>query len=188
MRKWYTFRLAYGFFINWRHKMKSKSNIDRIVRVMHFLSYLFPCPYVKCYACTESNLTSNEGTQVIAHHYWFWNCRFAVGWGEVIIDYWRRLNHRISNMVFSDEDKSIAMNDYDEKGWNAYNIWKNHPTLRSENWFLVTKMDHGPATGFPQTKNGKDRRKYWSGGEINFLSRGGWYTHSSPHNCRGTRH
>ena len=27
---------------------------------------------------------------------------------------------------FTDEDKAVIRNDYDEKGWNAYNLWKEH--------------------------------------------------------------
>lgn len=30
-------------------------------------------------------------------------------------------------MVFSYEDKVIINNDFEEKGWSAYNIWKQHP-------------------------------------------------------------
>ena len=84
-------------------------------------------------------------------------------------------------MVFSDEDKAIIKNDYDEKGWNAYNIWKNHPAkgwVESPVRRLIRRyeetgpMDRQP--GFRQTKNSKDRRKCRSGGGIDFLSRRGW--------------
>ena len=34
-------------------------------------------------------------------------------------------------MVFSKEDKIIIQNDYEEKGWSAYKIWKDHS---SKNW------------------------------------------------------
>ena len=31
-------------------------------------------------------------------------------------------------MTFSNEDKAIIKNDYEEKGWSAYRIWKEHPS------------------------------------------------------------
>ena len=34
-------------------------------------------------------------------------------------------------MVFSKEVKIIIQNDYEEKGWSAYKIWKDHS---SKNW------------------------------------------------------
>ena len=34
-------------------------------------------------------------------------------------------------MVFSKEDKMIIQNGYEEKGWSAYKIWKDHS---SKNW------------------------------------------------------
>ena len=37
----------------------------------------------------------------------------------------------ILTMVFSKEDKIIIQNDYEEKGWSAYKIWKDHS---SKNW------------------------------------------------------
>ena len=33
--------------------------------------------------------------------------------------------------MFSKEDKIIIQNDYEERGWSAYNIWKNHS---AKNW------------------------------------------------------
>ena len=63
-------------------------------------------------------------------------------------------------MVFSDEDKAIIKNDYDEKGWNAYNIWKNHPTkgwVESSVRRLIRRyeetgtMDRQPGSGRPRT-------------------------------------
>ena len=30
-------------------------------------------------------------------------------------------------MVFSNEDKIVIQNDYEEKSWSVYKIWKNHP-------------------------------------------------------------
>ena len=61
---------------------------------------------------------------------------------------------------FTDEDKAVIRNDYDEKGWNAYNIWKEHP---SKGWVessvrrLIRKyeetgsMDRRPGSGRPRT-------------------------------------
>ena len=36
-------------------------------------------------------------------------------------------------MVFSSEDKAVIINDYEEKGWTAYKIWKEH---KSKRWVL----------------------------------------------------
>ena len=61
---------------------------------------------------------------------------------------------------FTDEDKAVIRNDYDEKGWNAYTIWKEHP---SKGWVessvrrLIRKyeetgsMDRRPGSGRPRT-------------------------------------
>ena len=39
--------------------------------------------------------------------------------------------HYLFTMVFSKEDKFIIQNDYEEKGWCAHKIWKDHS---SKNW------------------------------------------------------
>ena len=33
-------------------------------------------------------------------------------------------------MVFSNEDKIIIQNDYEEKSLSAYKVWKNHPSKK----------------------------------------------------------
>ena len=33
-------------------------------------------------------------------------------------------------MVLSSEDKVVIKNDFEEKGWTAYKIWKQHPTKK----------------------------------------------------------
>ena len=38
-------------------------------------------------------------------------------------------------MVFSKEDKIIIRNDYEEKGWSAYKMWKDHS---SKNWIYTS--------------------------------------------------
>ena len=40
-------------------------------------------------------------------------------------------HHYLFTMVFSKEDKIIIQNDYEEKGWSAYKIWKDHSL---KNW------------------------------------------------------
>ena len=37
-------------------------------------------------------------------------------------------------MLFSKEDKTIIKNDYEENGWSAYKIWKEHS---SKNWTYI---------------------------------------------------
>ena len=39
-------------------------------------------------------------------------------------------------MVFQTEDKIIIQNDYEEKGWSAHKIWKDHS---SKNWTYTSK-------------------------------------------------
>ena len=39
--------------------------------------------------------------------------------------------HRLFTIVFSKEDKIIIKNDYEETGWSAYKIWKDHSL---KNW------------------------------------------------------
>ena len=39
--------------------------------------------------------------------------------------------HYLFTMLFSKEDKIITQNDYEEKGWCAHKIWKDHS---SKNW------------------------------------------------------
>ena len=40
-------------------------------------------------------------------------------------------SHYLFVIMFSKEDKIIIQNDYEEKGWSAYKIWKDHS---SKNW------------------------------------------------------
>ena len=39
--------------------------------------------------------------------------------------------HRLFTIVFSKEDKIIIKNDFEETGWSAYKIWKDHSL---KNW------------------------------------------------------
>ena len=34
--------------------------------------------------------------------------------------------HYLFTIAFSKEDKIIIKNDYEERGWSAYQIWKDH--------------------------------------------------------------
>ena len=60
-------------------------------------------------------------------------------------------------MVFSEEDKAVIKNDHEEKGWNAYRIWKEHP---SKGWVessvrrLIRKFEE---TGTMQRRKGSGR-------------------------------
>ena len=40
-------------------------------------------------------------------------------------------------MIFSSEDKAVIKNDFEEKGWKGYKIWKQHPTKK---WALSFKQ------------------------------------------------
>ena len=60
-------------------------------------------------------------------------------------------------MVFSDEDKAIIKNDYEEKGWSAYRIWKEHPAkgwVESSVRRLIRKFE---ATGSMDRRSGSGR-------------------------------
>ena len=60
-------------------------------------------------------------------------------------------------MVFSSDDKAVIKNDHEEKGWNAYKIWKEH---QSKGWVLssvqrlVKKIK---ITGTTERKRGSGR-------------------------------
>ena len=68
-------------------------------------------------------------------------------------------------MVFSNEDKAVIKNDYEEKGWTAYRIWKDHP---SKKWNRVSvhrlverfkknnTMNRQPGSGRPRTVTTED--------------------------------
>ena len=32
-------------------------------------------------------------------------------------------------MVLTDKQKAVIENDFNDKGWNAYKIWKDHPSF-----------------------------------------------------------
>ena len=48
-----------------------------------------------------------------------------------------------ADMVISKEDKIIIQNDFEEKGWNAYMIWREHPTKKWDRvsvWRVVKNL------------------------------------------------
>lgn len=60
-------------------------------------------------------------------------------------------------MVISKEDKVIIKNDYEEKQWNAYTIWLNHPSKhwdRVSVWRVVKKLEE---TGTIERRKGSGR-------------------------------
>ena len=63
-------------------------------------------------------------------------------------------------MVFSEEDKAVIKNDFEEKNWSAYQIWKNHTSKKwdySSVKRLIKKIketgstDRRPGSGRPTT-------------------------------------
>ena len=38
--------------------------------------------------------------------------------------------HYLFTIVFSKEDQIIIQTDYEEKGWSAYKIWKDHSSAK----------------------------------------------------------
>ena len=62
-------------------------------------------------------------------------------------------------MVFSKEDKIIIKNDYEEKGWSAYKIWKEHS---SKNWtdiFVKRLLKRFKDSGTMNRKEGSGQSK-----------------------------
>ena len=60
-------------------------------------------------------------------------------------------------MVFSFEDKIIIKNDYLEKDWNAYEIWREHPS-KGWNRFSVRRLiKRFEETGTMERKQGSGR-------------------------------
>ena len=60
-------------------------------------------------------------------------------------------------MVFSKEDKIIIQNDYEEKGWCPYKIWKDHS---SKNWTYTSVkrlLKRFKDSGTVNRKEGSDR-------------------------------
>ena len=47
--------------------------------------------------------------------------------------------HYLFTIVFSKEDKIIIKNDYEETGWSAYKIWKDH-SLKNWTYTSVKKI------------------------------------------------
>jgi len=64
---------------------------------------------------------------------------------------------RASGMVFSSDDKAVIKNDFEEKGWTAYRIWKEHP---SKGWVLSSVqrlVKRFKVTGTMERKTGSGR-------------------------------
>ena len=60
-------------------------------------------------------------------------------------------------MVFSNEDKAIIQNDYEEKNWSAYKIWKNHPSKKWCYSSIKRILQKFRETGSMKRKHGSGR-------------------------------
>ena len=52
-------------------------------------------------------------------------------------------------MVSTKEDKIVIQNDFEEKGWNAYTIWNEHPTKKWDRvsvWRVVKNIKENGTT------------------------------------------
>ena len=60
-------------------------------------------------------------------------------------------------MVLTDQQKAVIENDLNEKGWNAYNIWKEHPSFECSHMavhYLIKKIKETVST---ECKKGSSR-------------------------------
>ena len=65
--------------------------------------------------------------------------------------------HRLFTIVFSKEDKIIIKNDYEETGWSAYKIWKDH-SLKNWTYTSVKRLlKHFKDSGIINRKEGSGR-------------------------------
>ena len=52
-------------------------------------------------------------------------------------------------MVLTDKQKAVIENDFNEKGWNAYKIWKEHPSFECSHmavYNLIKKIKENAST------------------------------------------
>ena len=57
-------------------------------------------------------------------------------------------------MVFSNEDKIVIQNDYEEKNWSVYKIWKNHPFKKWDYPSVKHLLKNSEKTGSKDWRDG----------------------------------
>ena len=65
--------------------------------------------------------------------------------------------HYLFTVVFSKEAKIIIQNDYEERGWSAYKIWKNHSAKKRTYTSVKRLLKHCKDNGTMNRKEGYDQ-------------------------------
>ena len=57
-------------------------------------------------------------------------------------------------MVLTDKQKAVIENDFNEKGWNAYKIWKEHPSFECSRMAVHNLIKKIKETGSTERRKG----------------------------------
>ena len=60
-------------------------------------------------------------------------------------------------MVLTDKQKAVIENDFNEKGWNAYKIWKEHPSFECSRMAVHNLIKKIKETGSTERRKGSGR-------------------------------
>ena len=60
-------------------------------------------------------------------------------------------------MVLTDKQKAVTENDFNEKGWNAYKIWKKHPSFECSCMTVHNLIKKIKETGSTEHRKGSGR-------------------------------
>ena len=58
-------------------------------------------------------------------------------------------------MVLTDKQKAVIENDFNEKGWNAYKIWKEHPSFECSRMAVHNLIKKIKETGSAERRKGE---------------------------------
>ena len=61
-----------------------------------------------------------------------------------------------NKMVLTDKQKAVIENDFNEKGWNAYKIWKEHPSFECSRMAVHNLIKKIKETGSTECPKGSD--------------------------------
>ena len=62
-----------------------------------------------------------------------------------------------NKMVLTDKQKAVIENDFNEKGWNAYKIWKEHPIFECSHVTVHNFIKKFKETGSTERRKKSDR-------------------------------
>ena len=60
-----------------------------------------------------------------------------------------------NKMVLTDKQKAVIENDFNEKGWNAYKIWKEHPSFECSRMAVHNLIKKIKETGSAERRKGE---------------------------------